>query len=95
MGILDPLSRFFGFNREPPSGQWPRQVGLHERPPTRLPILPPHQRPKYPDGIREWGGPGDRSMWEPFKPKRQKLSDVDRMNRFLQDGAVAPEDNDE
>ncbi len=93
MSFLKSISEFFGFDREPGSGAWPRVVGLNELPPERLPILPPHQRAPLLPGIREVKGP-EHQGWKPWSPPRPQAPHNpfrdERMNEYMRDGAVAP-----
>ena len=95
MSFFDAISKFFGLDRDPGKGTWPRVVGTNELPPSRLPIVPPHLRGTLPFGIREVTGP-DHQGWQPWKsPIEQRDREVGRtMGDFLMDGAVRPRDRE-
>jgi hypothetical protein len=94
MSFFDAISKFFGLDRAPETGKWPRKVGSHELPPERMPVLPPHLRPTLPFGIREVMGP-EHSGWEPWQPRHLRDSDrndAERMGDYLRDGCAPPPD---
>jgi hypothetical protein len=91
MSFLDSISKFFGLNRDPGAGTWPRKVATNELPPSRLPILPAHMRPSLGFGIREMNGP-DHQSWRPWtNPLLQRNRETGRsMTDYLMDGCVRP-----
>jgi len=93
MSFLKSISQFFGLDREPAKGTWPRKVELHELPPQRIPILPPHLRPPLPPCLREVTGP-EHLGWPEWKPRKPQAPHNpfrdEQMDNFLRDGAVEP-----
>jgi hypothetical protein len=91
MSFFDAISNYFGLSGEPTKGKWPRKLESWERPPPRIPILPPHLRPPLPPGLREVTGPGHQG-WRPWgKPEPRA---ADSMHDYLQNGFVVPPKKD-
>ena len=94
MFFMNSISRFFGLDREPTKGKWPRKVEWWELPPQRVPILEPHQIPVLPNGLREVTGPNHRG-WQPWSPPRsqpqppqQMRGEIKQFTAYLRDGAA-------
>jgi hypothetical protein len=94
MSFLNSISKFFGLDREPTRGKWPRKVETWELPPQRMPIL--DQLPAMPNGLREVTGLDHRG-WVPWssprsqsQPQNQMRGEIEQMSDYLRDGAAAP-----
>jgi hypothetical protein len=94
---LKQITEYFGLDREPIKGNWPRKVESWELPPERIPILPPDQVPPLPPGLRDAERSGHRGWQEWKRPQPQQRrtnilrhADVNHMGDYLRDGAVAP-----
>jgi hypothetical protein len=85
--FFDAISKFFGFDRDPAGGKWPRRVATSELPPERIPIVG-YSRPLR-LGIREVTGP-DHQGWQGWSPQRRQDNGIKEFTRYLQDGALPP-----
>jgi hypothetical protein len=85
MPFFDAISRFFGFDRDPTVGKWPRPVGTNELPPERIPIIGYNQ--PLPFGIREVSGPNHQG-WQPWRQRQQQEDATKEFNRYLRDGGL-------
>jgi hypothetical protein len=86
MSFFDAISKFFGFDRDPAEGKWPRRVATNELPPERIPVVGYNQ--PLPFGIREVTGPGHQS-WQAWSPQRSNNA-TKEFNRYLRDGGLPP-----
>ena len=86
MVFFDAISRFFGFDRDPAEGKWPRPVATNELPPERIPSAG-HNQP-LPFGIRELTG-RDHQGCQGWSPQRSD-NGIKEFNRYMRDGYLRP-----